>query len=58
MLIQALCQYYDMNTEEVSDGVPKYFENVEISHKIFLTPEGKISSIQDIREKVGIDGNI
>ncbi len=56
MLIQALCQYYDMNTEEVSDGVPKYFENVEISHKIFLTPEGKISSIQDIREKVGIDG--
>lgn len=56
MLIQALCQYYDMNTEEVSDGVPKYFENVEISHKIFLTPEGKISSIQDIRETVGIDG--
>ena len=56
MLIQALCQYYDMNTEEVSDGVPKYFENVEISHKIFLTPEGKISSIQDIRKKVGIDG--
>ena len=56
MLIQALCQYYDMNTEKVIGGLPKYFEKVEISYMIFLTQEGKISSIQDIRETVEIAG--
>lgn len=56
MLIQALCEYYDRNKEKIIGGVPKYFEKVEISHMIFLTPEGKISSIQDIRETESSSG--
>lgn len=56
MLIQALCQYYDMNSKKINGGISKYFENVEISHIIFLTPEGKISSIKDIRDEFVPEG--
>lgn len=56
MLIQTLCEYYDMNRKKICGGIPKGFERVDISHMIFLTPDGKISSIQDIREKTVING--
>lgn len=56
MLIQTLCEYYDMNRKKICGDIPKGFERVDISHMIFLTPDGKISSIQDIREKTVING--
>ena len=56
MLIQTLCEYYDMNRKKICGGIPKGFEERGISHMIFLTPDGKISSIQDIREKTVING--
>lgn len=51
MLIQALCQYYDMNKEKVTGGAPKYFEKFEVSHRISLSSDGKIVDIQDVSDK-------
>lgn len=57
MLIQTLCEYYDINRDKIFKDIPNGFEEIEISHMIFLTPDGKISSIKDIRKKSIIKKN-
>ncbi len=52
MLIKALCDYYDILSEE-EKVLPDGYSHVKIHFLISLTPEGKIDGILDCQERKG-----
>lgn len=72
MLIKALCEYADKLEENGTDIIPEGWSQEEISFRIWLKPDGSISSIEDLRipkksrnvilpertQKPGIESNI
>lgn len=52
MLIKALCDYYDVQEKKaVTDDTGDFFSTQAVSFMIHLNPEGKITSIVDIRNE-------
>lgn len=51
MLIQALCNYYDILCSR-SEVVPQFFSSVDVSFLVALTPEGKIDEIISLKQPV------
>lgn len=49
MLIQALCEYYDI-LAEAGKVTPAGYSKVKIHYLVHLTPEGEIDSISDYRQ--------
>lgn len=54
MLIQALCDYYDILSEQ-GKMLPDGYSKVPIHYLVYLTPEGEIAEILDWREVVDIE---
>lgn len=54
MLIQALCDYYDILSEQ-GKMLPEGYSKVPIHYLVYLTPEGEIAEILDWREVVDIE---
>lgn len=55
MLINALCDYYDMLSEE-GKVLPEGYSKVKIHYLVCLTPDGKIDEIIDYRDVAEIPG--
>lgn len=51
MLIQALCDYYDILSEQ-GKMLPDGYSKVPVHYLVYLTPEGQIAEILDWREVV------
>ena len=54
MLIQALCDYYDILSEQ-EKVLPDGYSKVPIHYLVYLTPEGEIAEILDWREVTDIE---
>ncbi len=54
MLIQALCDYYDILSEQ-EKVLPDGYSRVPIHYLVYLTPEGEIAEILDWREVTDIE---
>ena len=51
MLIKALCEYADRLAEKSSDRPPKGWGWQDVSFRIMLSPDGRVTNIIDIREE-------
>lgn len=54
MLINALCDYYDLKTRKSQSSLPEGYAAQEISFQIRLTEDGEIAAIVDMRDPVEI----
>ena len=50
MLIQALCDYYDVLVQK-GEAIPKEYSSIGISYIISLTPDGEVDGLIDCRER-------
>lgn len=54
MLIQALCDYYDILSEQ-GKMLPEGYSKVPVHYLVYLTPEGEIAEILDWREVLDVE---
>ena len=55
MLIKALCEYSDMLSRKGENNIPPYASEQKVHYMIYLTADGEISGIADIRNRREIE---